>query len=77
MSKNIIIVLVSVLNQLTTMQRRRMREWRYRPPSLTSTLDAGDWSASRTGQFTARDGTPVLHTEGWVGPRASLDAVEK
>jgi hypothetical protein len=40
--------------------------------SLTSTLDGGEWSASRAGFFTLRE---VSHLIGWVGPRASLDTV--
>jgi hypothetical protein len=46
--------------------------------SLTSALDGGEWSASRLGRFTSRDRVPGTHsTGGWVGPRASLDAVAK
>jgi len=43
---------------------------------LTSTLDGGDWSASRLGRFYPRE--RVLSTYwmgGSVGPRAGLDAV--
>jgi hypothetical protein len=41
---------------------------------LTSTLDGGEWSASRPGRFTPRKEPPV---GGWVGRRAGLRAVEK
>jgi hypothetical protein len=47
-------------------------------PSLTSTLDGGEWSASRTGRFTLRERAPGTHwIGGWVGPRNSLDTVSK
>jgi hypothetical protein len=46
--------------------------------SLTSALDAGEWSASRPGRFTPKEGSPFTHyIGGWVGPRASLDTVVK
>jgi hypothetical protein len=42
--------------------------------SLTSELDGGEWSASRTGRFTPRKRAPGTHwIGGWVGPRAVLD----
>jgi hypothetical protein len=54
-------------------------EWRYSyTHSLTSTLDGGEWSASRPGSFTPgkrAPGTPWIG--GWVGLRAVLDAVAK
>jgi hypothetical protein len=44
--------------------------------SLTSALDGGEWSASRTGRFTPRERAPGTHwIGGWVGPRAILFAV--
>jgi hypothetical protein len=43
------------------------------PPFLTSALDGGDWSASRLGRFTRG----VHRIGGLVGPRTSLNAVEK
>jgi hypothetical protein len=43
------------------------------PPFLTSALDGGEWSTSRPGRF-----TPGTHwIEGWLGPRAGLDTMEK
>jgi hypothetical protein len=46
--------------------------------SLTSALDGGEWSASRPGCFTPRERAPDTHLiEGWVSPRAVLDAVVK
>jgi hypothetical protein len=43
---------------------------------LTSALDGGGWSASRPGRFIPRERAPGTHwIGGWVGPRASLDAV--
>jgi hypothetical protein len=43
------------------------------PPFLTSTLDGIEWSALRLGRF-----TPDIHFIGnWVGPRDSLEAVER
>jgi hypothetical protein len=45
---------------------------------LTSALVGGEWSASRSGRFTARERTPGTHwIAGWVDPRAGLDDVEK
>jgi hypothetical protein len=55
-------------------------EWRYNSSthSLTSALDGGEWSASRPGRFTPRERAPGNHwIEGWVGPRAVLDAAVK
>jgi hypothetical protein len=56
-----------------------LREWMYSSThSLTSALDRGDWSATRPGRFTPREGAPGTHWIGsWVGPRAILDAVVK
>jgi hypothetical protein len=45
---------------------------------LTSTVDAGEWSASRPCNFTRGVRTSVTHwIGGWMGPRVRLDAVEK
>jgi hypothetical protein len=45
---------------------------------LTSALDGGEWSASLPGHFTPGERDPYTHwIGGWVGPRASLDDVEK
>jgi hypothetical protein len=45
---------------------------------LTSALDAGAWSASRPGRFTAGEGAPGTHLiGGWMDPKTGLDAVEK
>jgi hypothetical protein len=45
---------------------------------LTSALVGGEWSASRPGCFTPWGRDPGTHWKGgWVGPRTSLDAVEK
>jgi hypothetical protein len=45
----------------------------------TSTLDGGEWSASRPGRaFTPGESTPGTHcTGGWVGPRAGLDTEDR
>jgi hypothetical protein len=46
--------------------------------SLTSALDGGEWSDSRPGRFTPMERAPRTHwIEGWMGPRASIDAVVK
>jgi hypothetical protein len=46
--------------------------------SLTSALDAGEWSASRPGRFPPRKRVPGTYwIGGWVGPRAYMDAVVK
>jgi hypothetical protein len=54
-------------------------EWRYSAThSLTSEVDGGEWSASRSGRFTPRERAPrSCWIRGWVGPRAVLDAVVK
>jgi hypothetical protein len=54
-------------------------EWRYSSThSLTSTLDGGEWSASRLGHFTPRERPPDnRRIGGWLGPRAVLEAVVK
>jgi hypothetical protein len=45
---------------------------------LTSALVGGKWSASRPGRFTPGERTPSTNwIGGQVGPRASLDDVEK
>jgi hypothetical protein len=44
------------------------------PPSLTSALDEGEWSASRPGRFTTWERAPDTHwIRGWVDPRVSLE----
>jgi hypothetical protein len=47
------------------------------PPFLTLALDGGEWSASCPGRFIPGEIAPGTHWIDWVGPRASLDAVEK
>jgi hypothetical protein len=48
------------------------------PPFLTSALDGGELSASRLCHFTPGEGAPgICCIGGWVGPRVSLDTVEK
>jgi hypothetical protein len=43
---------------------------------LTSALDGGEWSASCPSRFSPREKGPGIQwTEGWVVPRAGLDAV--
>jgi hypothetical protein len=45
---------------------------------LTPTLAGGEWSASRPVRFTSGERASGTHwIEGWVGPRAGLDDVEK
>jgi hypothetical protein len=45
---------------------------------LTSALVGGEWSASRHRHFDPRERAPGTHwIGGWVGPRASLDDMEK
>jgi len=42
---------------------------------LTSTLDGGEWSASRSVPFNPTVRAPVTHwIGGWVDPRAGLEA---
>jgi hypothetical protein len=52
-------------------------EWRYSSTHfLTSALDGGEWSTSRSGRFTPRERAPGTHwIRGRVGLRAVLDAV--
>jgi hypothetical protein len=45
---------------------------------LTSAPGGGEWSVSRPGRFAPRERAPGTHwIGGWVGLRASLDAVAK
>jgi hypothetical protein len=45
---------------------------------LTSEVERGEWSALHPGHFTPRERAPSTHWIGaWVGPRASMDAVER
>jgi hypothetical protein len=55
---------------------RHMGERRYSSYSfLTSALDGGEWSASRTLPPGKEPPVPITHWIGvWVGPRAGLDA---
>jgi hypothetical protein len=55
-----------------------MGVWGVAPPFLTSALDEGDWSASRTCRFTPGETAPGTNWRGgWVDPRAGLGDVEK
>jgi hypothetical protein len=46
--------------------------------SLTVALDEGEWSASCPSHFTSNERAPGTQCiGGWLGPRASLDAVVK
>jgi hypothetical protein len=45
---------------------------------LTSALVGGEWSNSRSGHFSPEDRASGTHRIGsWVGPRPSLDNMEK
>jgi hypothetical protein len=45
---------------------------------LTAALVGGEWSASRPGRFTAKEGALGTHwIGGWAGHRADLDNMEK
>ena len=44
---------------------------------LTWALDGGEWSTSRHGHFTSGKNPSTHWIGGWVGPRASLDNLEK
>jgi hypothetical protein len=58
------------------MALRHMGTWRSAP--LIPNLDGGEWSPSHPCRFTSGEGAPgTQRTGGWVGPRASLDAVKK
>jgi hypothetical protein len=47
------------------------------PQFLTSALDGGAWSASRSGNFTPRKTAFGAHwIGGWMGPRAGMDTLE-
>jgi hypothetical protein len=53
-------------------------EWRYSSTIFTLELDGGQWLASRPVRFALRKVPPGTHWIGcWVGPRASLDGVDK
>jgi hypothetical protein len=48
------------------------------PPFLTLALDDGEWLASHSYHITHGETALGTHcTGGWVGPRASLDIMEK
>jgi hypothetical protein len=54
-----------------------MRSGSIAPPFLSSTLDGGEWSASRPGRFTAGERVSGAHRIGnWVSPRAGLDDLQ-
>jgi hypothetical protein len=43
-----------------------------------SLLVGGEWSASRAGRFTPREGAPGTHwVGGWVDPRAGLEDMDE
>jgi hypothetical protein len=45
---------------------------------LTSALDVGDWSASRSNRFAPEEIVPDTNwIGGWVGPRAGLETAIK
>jgi len=45
---------------------------------LTTALQGLQWSTSHTGHFICRGQSPGTHLEqGWVGPRARQDILEK
>jgi hypothetical protein len=47
------------------------------PPFLILAIDEGEWSASHPSHCTPGERPPITHwIGGWVGHRASLDAVE-
>jgi hypothetical protein len=50
-----------------------MKMYRVVEVFLTSTLDSGEWLASRSCRFTPGERVPGAHWIGdWVGPRTSL-----
>jgi hypothetical protein len=52
-------------------------EWRYSSTTRNFGIDEGDWSPIRPGRFALQERAPGTHcTGGWVGLRASPDAVE-
>jgi hypothetical protein len=53
-----------VSESLCTVPWRRMGSEGIAPPFLTSTLDEGEWSASRTGRFIPEENIPGTH---WIG----------
>jgi hypothetical protein len=55
-----------------------MGEWIYIHLFFSSSLDGGEWSASRPGRFTSGERTPGIHWIGeWVDSRTGLDDVEE
>jgi hypothetical protein len=65
----------SVCNIIKVKKKVKLTEHR---DNFTCLLDRGEWSASRPGRFTPKEGSPGTHwIGGWVGPRAALDAVVK
>jgi hypothetical protein len=54
-----------------------MGEWRYSFIILTSALNKGERSASRSGRIITEETAPGIHVTGrWFGLRAALDVVE-
>jgi hypothetical protein len=48
------------------------------PSFMASSLDGGEWSASRFDCFTSGERAPGIHwVGGWVGPSSGLDAVDE
>jgi hypothetical protein len=46
-------------------------------PSFLALVKGGEWSASPPGRFIPGERAPGTYlTEGWLGPRAGLEAVE-
>jgi hypothetical protein len=69
---------VPEFNYLSTMPRRQWGRGVTVPPFLTSVLHGDKWSTSCPGRLTHGEKAPCTHwIGGLVGPRVSLDAVEK
>jgi hypothetical protein len=63
-----------MLNSLRSIPWRHTVNGSIATPFLTSALGKDEWSASRPCHFTLGDGAPGTR---WVGPKASLDDVER
>jgi hypothetical protein len=46
-----------------------MGEWRFSSTIMTSTLDGGEWSASRPGRFSTDQTGPSIHCMGLCEPQ--------
>jgi hypothetical protein len=78
---NVVVALIVFLTIHGKVKAVCVRNWLTTTPwriTLTSTVVWGEWSVSRPGRSTFRERAPCTYwMGGWVGPRTSLDDVER